>query len=70
MISFVEETDNLFSSEQVYSSFKSHGVEVNMGKPPSTRLEKIFQDAYSFGQSAGKTHYLSSLLKRKKYPTY
>jgi 7,8-didemethyl-8-hydroxy-5-deazariboflavin synthase CofG subunit len=49
MISFVEETDNLFSSEEVYSSFKSHGVEVNTGKPPPGRLEKIFQDAYSLG---------------------
>jgi FO synthase len=49
MISFVEETANLFSSEQVYSSFKSQGVEVNTGKPPSKRLEKIFQDAYSLG---------------------
>jgi 7,8-didemethyl-8-hydroxy-5-deazariboflavin synthase CofG subunit len=49
MISFVEETDNLFSSEQVYSSFKSHGVEVNRGKPLSGKLEKIFQDAYSLG---------------------
>ena len=52
MISFVEETDNLFSSEQVYSSFKSHGVEVNTGKPPSGRLEKIFHDAYSLGSIA------------------
>ena len=49
MISFVEETDNLFSSEHVYSSFKSHGVEVNSGKTPSTRLEMILQDAYSLG---------------------
>jgi 7,8-didemethyl-8-hydroxy-5-deazariboflavin synthase CofG subunit len=49
MISFVEETDNLFSSEQVYSSFKSHGVEVDMGKPLPGKLEKIFQDAHSLG---------------------
>ncbi len=49
MISFIEETDNLLSSERVYSSFKSHGVEVNALKPAPTRLERIFEDAFSLG---------------------
>ncbi len=53
MLSILEETVNLFSSDQIINSFKYNGVELTHIEPPSLGIEKIFNAALS-GNSISK----------------